>query len=133
MSHSPQTRPTYSTEAVQQILEKAMVYRDRSQFTDGQLLEMASELGVSEQVLQQATQDWQLESKQQQAKAAVKRDRRRRLRSEVITYAGVNALLIGINLATAGAITWAIYPLLGWGVGLCFGPCQSNQNRSLPG
>ncbi|MEO0491050.1 MAG: 2TM domain-containing protein [Cyanobacteria bacterium J06659_2] len=131
MSPSPQTRPTYSTEAVQQILQKAMTYRDRSQFTDAQLLEMASELGVSDQVLQQATQDWQLESEQQQVEAVAKRDRRHRFRSEVITYAGVNTLLIVINLATAGAITWAIYPLLGWGIGLCFGPCQSNQKHSL--
>ena len=53
------------------------------------------------------------------------RDRCCRYRSDVAIYTGVNTLLIGINIATAGAITWAIYPLLGWGIGLCLGPCKA--------
>lgn len=118
MSPSPQTQATYSAEAVQQILQKAMTYRDRGQFDDTQLLEMAAELGVSDELLQQATQEWQIEAQQREIEDQKKRDRRRRFRSEVATYAGVNTLLIAINIATAGAITWAIYPLLGWGAGL---------------
>ncbi|MGD1905951.1 MAG: 2TM domain-containing protein [Leptolyngbyaceae cyanobacterium] len=114
----------YSTEAVQQILQKAMIYGDHGQFTETQLLEMAAELSIEPDAVQQAAQDWQGEVKRQ----AQKRDRRQRYRQQVATYAGVNTLLIGINLATAGAITWAIYPLLGWGIGLCFGPCDSKGN-----
>ena len=33
-------------------------------------------------------------------------------------YAGVNALLITINLSTATGRLWFKWPLLGWGVGL---------------
>lgn len=125
---SPTT--TYSSEAVQQILQKAMTYRDRGQFDDAQLLEMAAELGISDELLQQATQEWQIEAQQRELEDQKKRDRRRRFRAEIATYAGVNTLLIAINLATAGAITWAIYPLLGWGVGLCFGSCQPKSKAS---
>ena len=33
-------------------------------------------------------------------------------------YLGVNALLIGINLATSTERLWFKWPLMGWGVGL---------------
>ena len=33
-------------------------------------------------------------------------------------YAGVNALLITINLSTAAGPLWFQWPLLGWGIGL---------------
>jgi hypothetical protein len=124
------SQPVYSVEAVQQILQRAMAYGDRGQFTADQLGEMAAELGIATDTLQQATQDWQVESAAVAKADQVKRDRRRRYRTEVATYAGVNTLLIGINIATAGAITWAIYPLLGWGIGLCLGPCKA---KAKPG
>jgi hypothetical protein len=101
----------------------AITYDDLGQFTEAQLLEMAAELGIEPDTVQQATQDWQGEAEIE----AKKRDRHRRYCQQVATYAGVNTLLIGINLVTAGAITWAIYPLLGWGIGLCFGPCDSKS------
>lgn len=124
-SSQPVYSAVYSADAVQQILQRAMAYGDRDPFTADQLLEMAAELGIATDTLQQATQDWQLESAAMAKEAAAKGDRRRRYRAEVATYVGVNTVLIGINIATAGAITWAIYPLLGWGMGLCFGPCKS--------
>lgn len=33
-------------------------------------------------------------------------------------YAAINAILLWINYDTAGRITWAIWPALGWGIGL---------------
>jgi uncharacterized membrane protein len=33
-------------------------------------------------------------------------------------YLGVNALLLGINLATTPGRLWVRWPLMGWGVGL---------------
>ncbi|MEM6866970.1 MAG: hypothetical protein AAF528_01105, partial [Cyanobacteria bacterium P01_C01_bin.121] len=43
--------------------------------------------------------------------------------------------LIVLNVSVAGSVTWAIYPLLGWGAGLLlqsmtggsFGPCQNGR------
>ena len=35
-------------------------------------------------------------------------------------YAGVNLLLIMINLLTAPGHLWFLWPLLGWGIGLFF-------------
>jgi uncharacterized membrane protein len=34
------------------------------------------------------------------------------------TYVAVNALLIGINLATSTQALWFKWPLLGWGIGI---------------
>lgn len=38
--------------------------------------------------------------------------------SHLSAYILVNALLVGINLATSSDYLWFIWPLMGWGVGL---------------
>src|SRR5690554_2285033 len=38
--------------------------------------------------------------------------------SHLATYAIVNALLVGINLTTTPDPFWAIWPIIGWGIGL---------------
>ncbi|MBW2063146.1 MAG: 2TM domain-containing protein [Deltaproteobacteria bacterium] len=35
-------------------------------------------------------------------------------------YVGVNILLIIINLATSTQYLWFKWPLIGWGIGICF-------------
>jgi hypothetical protein len=44
--------------------------------------------------------------------------RRRELRSHLLTYLMVNAMLIGIWAATGADYFWPIWPLLGWGIGV---------------
>ncbi|MEL6157633.1 MAG: 2TM domain-containing protein [Cyanobacteria bacterium J06627_32] len=102
----------YSTEDVKQILAIAM---GRESSSELQLREMAQDLSIDDADLNYAMEAWTLEKTQQREK----RQRRQRFyRYELMPYLAVNTLLIGINISVAGAITWAIYPLLGWGAGL---------------
>ena len=39
-------------------------------------------------------------------------------RSHLFAYVVVNAGLVAINLATSPGYFWAIWPMIGWGVGL---------------
>ena len=39
-------------------------------------------------------------------------------RRNLMAYAVVNAGLVAINLATSPGYFWAIWPMMGWGVGL---------------
>lgn len=54
----------------------------------------------------------------------LERQARKRVREErefyvhAVTYVLVNAFLIAINLMTGHGYFWAIWPLLGWGIGL---------------
>jgi hypothetical protein len=52
----------------------------------------------------------------------------RRVRVEfynhLIAFIVVNALLVGINLATSSDYLWFIWPLMGWGAGLLINGLQ---------
>jgi len=43
---------------------------------------------------------------------------RRGFSIHLAAYLAVNALLVGVNLATSPKYLWFVWPLLGWGVGL---------------
>lgn len=43
---------------------------------------------------------------------------KRDLLSHIIAYVCVNGFLIALNFITSGRFSWAIFPLLGWGIGL---------------
>lgn len=115
---------TYSPEAAQAILAEAVARQAAEPFTHEHLLDVAAEMSISPDLLAQVEQDWQQQQRQQVNQLA----RRRQFRRQIATYAAVNTGLIVLNIASAGAITWAIYPLLGWGLGLCFGGCHKDTS-----
>lgn len=103
----------YSAEHVQQILVAAMEQGEADGFSRSQLVEMATDLGISPDALSQAEQAHQ-ELPAQSAPEPNRQDFRQQLR----TYVVVNIFLLALNFTLSGTITWAIYPLLGWGLGL---------------
>lgn len=108
---------TYSSEDVQQILQRALA-RGENEFSREHLLEMASELGVSAEALQLAEQEWLSEQQQARDRSAFNAYRHRAFKSHLISFLAVNTFLILLNLVASPGSFWAIYPLLGWGLGL---------------
>lgn len=121
----------YSAEQVQQILVTAMEQRQEDGFSRSQLTEMAADLGISPEILQQAEQALQKVSAPAQS-ISIQESKRQKFRQRLKTYAAVNAFLLVLNVTLSGAITWAIYPILGWGLGLLlpeeFSPCTKTQS-----
>jgi hypothetical protein len=111
---------SYSSEDVQQILQRALMRKETDTFSRDQLLEMASELGISADVLQAAELDWQSNRDELQERKSFNAFRRRAFKAHWIPYLAVNTFLILINLVTSPGYFWAIFPLLGWGLGLFF-------------
>lgn len=116
---------TYGADDVQRILAIALDERSRSDttFSSVALSDMAQELGLDGSDLAQAIKVWQSE-KGLVAKEAAKvlqkqRQWQRFYRWELLPCLAVNTFLLLLNFSLSGAITWAIYPLLGWGLGLC--------------
>ena len=106
------TTQQYSSEDIKQILTIAM---GRESSSPVQLQEMAAELSIDKVTLDYAVDVWQ----GQKAKAQAKQQRRQRFyRQSVLPYGVVNGFLIVLDVVTTGGMTWSIYPLLGWGVGL---------------
>ncbi|NES99551.1 MAG: 2TM domain-containing protein [Sphaerospermopsis sp. SIO1G2] len=111
---------TYNSQEMQQILDVAFQRQQQGEFTQEQIIEIASELGVSEEALKAAEKVWlmkQFEVKKQQMSNYQKRQE---FRSHLISFIVINAFLILLNLFTSPDYFWAIFPLLGWGIGLFF-------------
>jgi hypothetical protein len=125
---SPPTR-RYSQAAVQAILSRALQARATEDFSRAQLEEMAADLSIDLPLLEQAEQQWQ------QAEAATQQRQRRRAarRRAWVTYGLGSVGMLALDIATAGTITWAIYPILGWGLGLAVDGYGCQQKRQGKG
>lgn len=113
------TSATYSQEDIQHILQIALSRQvETGEFSREQLLEIATELGISAQLLQLAEQEWQ----QQQSLKRKRQDfdlyRQQQLRKSGIKYLIVNGFLLILNSLTGLGFPWAVYVLVIWGLSL---------------
>lgn len=120
---------SYSSEDVQQILQRALTRKQTDSFSRDQLLEMASELGISTDVLQAAELEWQSNRDELQERKSFNAYRRRAFKAHLIPFLAVNTFLIVLNLITSPGYFWAIFPLLGWGLGLFFQALSAYQTE----
>ncbi|MBD2440088.1 2TM domain-containing protein [Nostoc sp. FACHB-110] len=109
---------SFRSEDVQQILQRAMADRQQEEFSQQQLQEMAAELGISFASLQTAQKEWQKEKELIKRRQVYHAYRLQKIQPHLISYIVVNVFLIVLNFATTPNYFWAIYPLLGWGLGL---------------
>lgn len=111
---------TYNSDEMRQILQKAFTRQQQGEVSREQIIEIASELGVSSQSLQAAEQEWLLQEVEVKKRQRFNAQRRGQFKSHLIAFLGVNGFLIVLNLLTSPAYFWAIFPILGWGLGLFF-------------
>ena len=78
----------------------------------------ASELGIPEGDLQRAEEEYLQQKIDRDEFAEFKRKQKREFREHLFSYVIVNAVLVGINVIQDGTIGWAIWPILGWGIGI---------------
>ena len=109
---------TYSSDDVQRILQLAMTRKQEESFSGKQLSEMASELGISSELLKTAEQEWLTQAKASKEQQARRQIMRKGFRANLISFLAVNAFLVILNLTTTPRDFWAIYPISGWGLGL---------------
>jgi 2TM domain len=107
----------YSQEDVQQILQLAIAKRAiDGDFSRVQLLEMADELGISPENLQQAETQWL--AKQDEFKERQQFDiyRRNQLKQNFVRYLIVNVFLILVNLVLFKSANFGLTIALIWGL-----------------
>ncbi|MBD2129095.1 2TM domain-containing protein [Microcoleus sp. ZQ-A2] len=110
---------SYQQEDIQQILNLAIARQsDGGEFSRQQLLEIAAELSISTESLIQAEQEWLLQQQQRQKHQEFNFYRRSQLKRRFGKYLIVNLFLVCLNLLTAGQLSWSLYILLFWGLGL---------------
>jgi len=122
MTPMAETQDALSTdEDVDEILKLALRKQGRDDFGLRARLESAAqELGISAQELTEAEEEYSFAKKDRFEFLEFRRRQVREFREHFFAYIIINTLLVAINLMTAGTVDWAIWPILGWGVGLAF-------------
>jgi hypothetical protein len=109
---------TYNSEEMQQILEVAFRQKQKGEYTREQIIEIASELGVSSESLQAAEQEWLKNNVEVKKEEMSNSQQRKGFKSHLFTFLAINGFLVLLNLVVSPGYFWAIYPILGWGLGL---------------
>lgn len=110
---------SYQQEDIQQILNIAIAHQaNDGEFSRDQLVEIATELGISTSTLQEAEQQWLVQQKEGLKRQEFNLVRRNRLQKRAGKYVIINGFLVGLNYISAGEVSWSLYILLFWGLGL---------------
>lgn len=114
MTASDLDRPqTYQQEEAQQILQLAFARQtEEGEVSRSQLLEIASELGISADCLQAAEQDWQQQQSLAQQHLAFDTARRQQLHHRIGRYSIFNIFLVSWDSLMGGNVSWSLYILL---------------------
>jgi 2TM domain len=118
-TNDSQISQVYGSEDAQAILQIAIAQKqENGELSRVQLFEIASELGISEQDIVAAEQQWLANRGESSQKLAFNNYRRRKLQKNVTKYAIVNTFLVLLNLAGSHELSWSLFILLTWGLGL---------------
>lgn len=107
----------YSREEVDAILGRAIERDNRGELSHEDLLAAAREIGIPEQAIETAAIEVAAERMERAELVELRRDQWRGFVAHLIPYVMVNALLVTINVLTTH-FPWAMFPALGWGIGL---------------
>ncbi|MEQ1932699.1 MAG: 2TM domain-containing protein [Fimbriimonadaceae bacterium] len=107
----------YSDQDMSEIIKRAAAI-DGNANVDRQILERtASELGISQEALQQAEADYKQNIATESEREQFVAHRRANFYNHLATYVVVNAFLSFLALRGSGSF-WAIWPIMGWGIGI---------------
>lgn len=109
-----------SEEDVEEILRLAIRHPGETTTDLRQRLQQtAAELGIPPEAIARAEAQYFKGKSVKDELKEYDEERRRAARTHIVTYVAVNLGLLGFNLlGGVGDKFWALYPLIGWGIGL---------------
>jgi len=112
----------FTSDEVSAIVRRGLEHQSGSgDISYAELEDIALQSGISAQTLRQAIAEEEAHREREQAKTRWRDRRKSAFYHHLRAYLLVNLFLIAINLLTTpGGYFWAIWPLLGWGLGLGF-------------
>ena len=105
---------SYTQDDVQQILQLAIsrqVNDNNQEFSYQQILEIAKELQISPDNLQQAERDWLVKQSEVEQRQAFNLYRRSKFKKRLGNYAIINVFFLAMN-SLSGGISWSLYILV---------------------
>ena len=127
---TPQYPESYSQEDIQQILQIAIARHDNDEeLTRQQLWEIASELDINNSTIQAAEKDWLEGKAREHQRRAFDIYRRQNFKQKATKFAIINIFLMSLNLIAVGSLSWSLYILLFWGLGLALSGWKAYQSH----
>lgn len=112
----------YTEEEVSRIIRYALSRRGGVHDTidHEELVDIARASGISSDSLEAAVEYMETEGALEEAKHEWIRRHRAEFYNHLTSYCIVNGFLVFINVWTSRGYFWAIWPIMGWGIGLAF-------------
>lgn len=129
---TPETQitQTYIQQDAQEILQIAFAKKEEDgELTRTQLIEIATELGISPSELQLAEQEWRFQKEESTERQMFNVFRRQKFTQDLIKFGIVSAFLILLNLVTTHGISFALAIMLVWGLFLALGAWRTYQTK----
>jgi 2TM domain len=135
-SYEPNPNPAkpklYSQEDIQEILEIAIARQTNDKdeaFTEEQLLEIATELGIDATAIATAKKAWFAQQSYSQKQTEFQLYRQHKLQKRLTKFLLVNAFFISANLLFVGSLSWSLYLLIIWGISLAINVWKTYQTE----
>ena len=130
----PDTTPpysdSYSQEDIQQILNLAIArHTTDEELSRQQLWEIASELDISNDIIQTAERDWLQQKTINRQRQAFNLCRRQKFQQKLTKFAIISTFLVSFNIVAAGTLSWSLYILLFWGLGVALKGWKAYQTK----
>lgn len=124
----PNYRDTYSQEDIQEILNIAIAnHHTDEELSRQQLWEIAAELDIDATTIQAAEKGWLEQKNGNSLREKFNLVRRQKFQQKLAKYAIVNTFLVSFNLLLVGALSWSLYILLFWGLGIAINGWKAYQ------
>lgn len=121
---------SYNQEDIQQILQIAIARQsDDTEFSHAQLLEIAQELEITPECLQIAQTEWLSRQSAIRQRQDFDLYRRSKLQKRFGNYAIANSFFVLLNLVNAGELSWSLYIVLFWGLGIGLNAWNTYQSK----
>lgn len=127
---TPPYPDSYSQEDIQQILQIAIAnHYTEEELSRQQLWEIAAELDLSNATIQAAERNWLEKKVIDRQRHAFDLHRRQKFKQKFTKYAIINTFLISFNLIAVGTVSWSLYVLLFWGLGIALSGWKAYQSQ----
>lgn len=132
----PDTTPNYSNypdaysqEDIQAILNLAIANHPTDEpLSRQQLWEIAAELDISNSMIQAAEKNWLDQKAIDHQRSAFNLVRRQKFQRKLTKYAIVNTFFVAFNFVLVGTLSWSLYILLFWGLGVALSGWKAYQS-----
>ena len=127
---TPSYRDTYSQEDIQEILNIAIAnHHTDEELSRQQLWEIAAELDIDATTIQAAEKGWLQQKTDNSLRGKFNLVRRDKFKQKLTKYAIFNTFLVSFNLILVGTLSWSLYILLFWGLGVAMSGWKAYQTR----